>query len=245
MMENKYKMTKEQNIFVAKRNLIDYIWKDANLEGIAITYPDTEAVFNGFSVKGYKVNEIIAVNNLKRAWHFLLDNIDYPADYQYMCKVNQLVGGDSLVINAGYLRETDVRIGGTNWRPEIPKEDVVIEKINEINKIENPTDRALTMMFYGMRSQLFLDGNKRTSMLAANQIMISNGAGVIAVPIEKQPEFTMMLVKFYETGNIQNIKSFVYEHCIDGMEFPKELSHSCKNGLDKDLFIVRGDELEP
>jgi len=31
-MEAKYRMTVEQNIFVAKRNIIDYIWKSAKLE---------------------------------------------------------------------------------------------------------------------------------------------------------------------------------------------------------------------
>lgn len=35
-------MSVEENIFVAKRNLVDYIWKSANLEGIAVIYPQTE-----------------------------------------------------------------------------------------------------------------------------------------------------------------------------------------------------------
>ena len=38
-IKNKFSMTVEENIFVAKRNLVDYIWKSANLEGIAVTYP--------------------------------------------------------------------------------------------------------------------------------------------------------------------------------------------------------------
>lgn len=43
-MENKYSMTVEENIFVAKRNLVDYIWKSANLEGIAVTYPHIDGI---------------------------------------------------------------------------------------------------------------------------------------------------------------------------------------------------------
>jgi len=43
-MEPKFHMTVEQNIFVAKRNIVDYIWKSARLEGLAVTYPDTEAI---------------------------------------------------------------------------------------------------------------------------------------------------------------------------------------------------------
>ena len=33
-----------------------------------------------------------------------------------------------------------------------------------------------------MRSQLFWDGNKRTSSICANKIMIENGNGIIKVP---------------------------------------------------------------
>lgn len=54
VLEAKYHMTREENIFVAKRNIVDYIWKSARLEGLAVTYPDTEAIYNGMSVQGGK-----------------------------------------------------------------------------------------------------------------------------------------------------------------------------------------------
>lgn len=47
-MKAKYNMTQEQNIFLAKRNIADYIWKSANLEGIGVTYPDTPGACHGF-----------------------------------------------------------------------------------------------------------------------------------------------------------------------------------------------------
>ena len=71
-MKPKYTITVKENIFMAKRNLVDYIWKSANLEGIAVTYPDTETIFNGVSVPNMRVDDIIAINNLKRAWIPLL-----------------------------------------------------------------------------------------------------------------------------------------------------------------------------
>lgn len=71
-MEAKYNMTQEENIFLAKRNIVDYIWKSANLEGIGVTYPDTQAIYNGMSVSGYTIEDINAVNDLKHAWQFYL-----------------------------------------------------------------------------------------------------------------------------------------------------------------------------
>jgi hypothetical protein len=73
-----------------------------------------------------------------------------------------------------------------------------------------------------MRKQMFIDGNKRTAMLAGNHTMISNGAGIITVPLEDQTQFRDMLIKFYETNDMTQIKDFVYEKCIDGVDFPKE-----------------------
>lgn len=218
-MEAKYQMTREQNIFVAKRNIVDYIWKSAKLEGLAVTYPDTEAIFNGMSVSGVKVSDIVAVNNLKHAWQFVLDNLDYPTDYPFVCKINQLVGGDSLIINAGFLRNMPVSIGGTTWKPDMPIESQIKEEMADVLGIADPTDRAITLMLYLVRKQMFLDGNKRTSMLAGNHVMIASGCGIISVPIELQPIFTKMLIDFYESNDMEPIKQFVYEQCIDGIDF--------------------------
>lgn len=223
-MEPKYHMTLEQNIFVAKRNIVDYIWKSARLEGLGVTYPDTEAIFNGLSVAGVKVSDIVAVNNLKHAWQFVLENAAYPVDYPYICQINRLVGGDSLIMGAGYLRKVPVSIGGTTWKPEIPDEEKIKEELLDIGQISGALDRAITLMLYVMRRQMFLDGNKRTAMLAANAVMIAGGCGIITIPIEKQPEFTARLVRFYESGDMEELKNFVYESCIDGIDFEQQFA---------------------
>ena len=62
-MKNKFNLTREQNIFIAKRNIVDYIWKSANLEGIGVTYPETQAIYDGGVVNGLTVDNIIAINN--------------------------------------------------------------------------------------------------------------------------------------------------------------------------------------
>ena len=78
-MKNKFNLTREQNVFVAKRNIVDYIWKSANLEGIDVTYSETQAIYDGGIVNGLTVDKIIAINNLKYSWQFIIENekIDY------------------------------------------------------------------------------------------------------------------------------------------------------------------------
>ncbi len=240
-MEAKYKLTLEENIFVAKRNIVDYMWKSARLEGIGVTYPDTEAIFNGLTVQGISVRDTIAVNNLKHAWQFVLENISYPMDYAFICKINQLVGSNSLVPEAGFVRFADVTIGGTSWKPEIPDVDIVKAELAQLQTIPSGTDRAITTMLYCMRRQLFFDGNKRTSMLAANQIMISSGEGIISVPIELQPEFTRLLVDFYETNDMTTIKGFVYDKCIDGIHFEKKREQPPRHSIRDKLAAAKAE----
>ena len=218
-MEAKYHMTREQSVFVAKRNIVDYIWKSAHLEGLAVTYPETDAIFNGMGVTGVKVSDIIVVNNLKHAWQFLLDNLDYPIDFRFICQLHKLVGKETAVLNAGYLRTVDVSIGGTTWRPGIPDEEQVKEDLQKLLENPDPTDRALELMLYLVRKQLFYDGNKRVSMLAANHVMVANGCGVISIPIERQVPFMGLLVRYYETGDAGEIKQYLYDFCIDGIQF--------------------------
>lgn len=219
-MQPKYHMTKEQNIFLAKRNIVDYIWKSANLEGIGVTYPDTQAIYNDMSVAGYKVEEIDAVNDLKHAWQLLLSTIDAPLNLAYVKKIHLQLGRRT-VINAGSLRLSDANIGGTNWIPNIPDEMELEKDIEEIKGKDDILDQALNMALYLMRSQIFYDGNKRLSMMIGNKIMIENGMGIISVPQDKISGFYDRLIPFYETGDLKEIKQFLYDFCIDGMEFPE------------------------
>ena len=217
--KDKFNMTVDDNICLAKRNIIDSIWKSANLEGIAVTYPQTETIFNGLAVQNMKVKDINAIVNLKHAWEFVLDTVDYPVDLGYIERINLLIGDANVNLRPGEIRESDVSIGGTKWKPEIPDKEAIKEDISYImdNEDMSSTEKAITMMLYLMRTQTFYDGNKRTASMVANQILIQNGAGIISIPVEEQENFRAELIDFYETGDMTDIKELVYNKCIDGI----------------------------
>lgn len=215
-MEDKYKMTLEQNIFLAKRNLVDNVYASARMEGINITFPQTKTILDGVNVNSLKIDDIQCVLNLRDAWKFVINNIKEQFNLEFVCKVNEYVARNES-LEWGTLRNGRVEITGTQYIPEIPNKEDVEEDIKEIIKIENSTQRAITYMLYGMRKQLFWDGNKRTSTIAANKIMIENGAGIIKVPDEKLERFNELLTKYYDTNEMQEISNFIYENCIDGI----------------------------
>ena len=215
-MENKYNMTLEQNIFLAKRNLVDNIYANARMEGINITFPQTKTILDGVNVPNLKIDEIQCVLNLRDAWKFVIANIDEEFNTEFICKINEYVARNES-LEWGKLRTGRVEITGTEYIPEVPDKIQVEKEIDDILKIKNATERAITYMLYGMRSQLFWDGNKRTSTIAANKIMISNGAGIIKVPDNKLEEFNKLLTEFYNTNDMKKIRKFIYENCIDGI----------------------------
>ena len=217
-MENKFNLTREQNVFVAKRNIVDYIWKSANLEGIGVTYPETQAIYDGGIVNGLTVDKIIAINNLKYAWQFILENNDIDYDFKTLCQIHKLTC-DKLVLdqNLGTLRMTPVNIGGTSWKPQFPIESQIKEELTELLNKYTKTELAIEVMLWVMRRQMFIDGNKRVAMLFANKIMIDNGCGIISISQNIQSVFFEKLIKFYETGNNTDLKQWIYDNCIDGI----------------------------
>ena len=217
-MDNKYNLTKEQNIFLAKRNIVDNIYANARMEGLNITFPQTKTILDGINVPNLKLDEIQVILNLRDAWKYVINNIDVPFNIEFICKINELVSRNES-IEWGILRSGKVEITGTSYIPKIPIKAEVEEKIKEICKIENTTERAIEYMLYGMKAQLFWDGNKRTSTIVANKIMIENGNGIIKVPENKLEEFNILLSKFYTDDYKDNIKQFLFDNCIDGIVF--------------------------
>ncbi|MCD7742029.1 MAG: Fic family protein [Ruminococcus sp.] len=210
-------MTEKDNIFLAKRNLVDSIWKSVQLEGLAMTYPETQVIVEGMRLKGHTDEEISFVNDLKHAWNKMLDEIDEPLTVDYIKSLHMVVGKFT-VINAGCFRGPYdyAGIGGTAWVPQIPDEAKIITDIAKLLKTSDETDRAINIMLYLLRGQFFHDGNKRISNLIANKILIQNGCGVFSVPSEDRVEYLTLLLRFYESNDSRDIRSFIYKKCIVG-----------------------------
>lgn len=223
-MTNRYSMTLEDNIFWAKRNVVDSIWKEANIEGIGVTFPETKEIFEGRVVAGLSVDETIAINNLKHAWHFVFENITAPVDLAFVRQVNHLVG-QGIIADPGNLRNFDVSIGGTSWKPELPDYDKATNMIRTLYASKESGELKALRMFASLcRAQLFSDGNKRTAQIICNKIMIENGAGIMAIPVEAKQKFEELLIGYYETNDPDAMLAFLSTTSISGYDSPSLLS---------------------
>ena len=205
----------EQNIDFAKRHLVDTIYKQAILEGVATTFADTESIIEGGKVNNMTSEDIIKIVNLKHAWEFILNKNVVLSDTNFalLCEINKMVE-EGFYYTAGKVRNTPVTIGGTTWKPDLPIESVIREELEEIlSKELNDIDKAIELLLYTMKKQVFIDGNKRTAVIYSNHYLISKGKGIIAIPAELTEEFKDLLIPYYEGRDEKEIKKFIKEQC--------------------------------
>ena len=205
----------EINIDFAKRHMVDTIYKQAVLEGIATTFADTESIIEGGKVNNMTSEDILKVVNLKHAWEFILNKnvIISKTNFALLCEINKIVE-EGFYYSAGKVRSVPVSIGGTSWMPPLPIETVIREELEEILE-SNKTilDKAIDLLLYIMKRQIFIDGNKRTAIIFINHYLISMGKGIIVIPAEQTEEFKGMLVKYYEGVDEKEIKAFILNKC--------------------------------
>lgn len=127
--------------------------------------------------------------------------------------------GSNLIESPGKLRIYDVKMGGTNWKPEIPSVDKLNEVIENYLQNSNITDAILELMCKLMKMQLFNDGNKRTAMLIANHELIKSGKGIISISMEFKEEFGDKLISYYENEDkLEELKIFLFANSLDGLK---------------------------
>lgn len=201
-----------KSVELAKRLIVDSIWKSANLEGLGTSFPRTVAILNNRKVETSK-EEVMFIVNMKNAWEFMLRNLDYNNCFMLMSELNKQVA-PNLFNDAGEVRNTDVSISGTVWKPEMPVASFIYDDIHVLNTIKDAELRALKYFCYIARTQIFIDGNKRVAQLMANKVLIENDIGVFQVPIEYMNKFKDMLLRFYESNNDEEIIKFMKRKCI-------------------------------
>ena len=97
-MKDKYNLTREQNVFLAKKVMTSSVYNAAKLEGLNITYVQTEKILNGINDGNVSLDDVRVILNLKSAWKYILDNLDKDLDVDFICNVNKRTS--NIVANA-------------------------------------------------------------------------------------------------------------------------------------------------
>lgn len=208
------------NIAFARANMKMNIYDQAVLEGVATSFPQTEEIIDNGKISGVTATDVQKILNLKHAWEFILDRdvIASCSDYYMLSHIARVVN-EGFFAEGGRIRGVPVTIGGSSYVPPLPNELDVKEKIREIiEESDEVINTAIKLCLYCMKTQIFLDGNKRASVIFANHYLISHGGGFLVIPEKKVPEFKRLLVKYYEGEDITVIADFMKKYCWKKIE---------------------------
>ena len=87
-----------------------------------------------------------------------------------------------------------------------------VDPIGPVNPLD-PVDVSIALALYCMKTQVFLDGNKRAAIIFANHYLIAHGGGLLVVPQEEVSRFKELLVNYYEGQGAERIVDFMKERC--------------------------------
>ena len=208
------------NIAFARANMKMNIYDQAVLEGVATSFPQTEEIIDNGKISGVTATDVQKILNLKHAWEFILDRdvIASRSDYYMLSHIARVVN-EGFFAEGGRIRGVPVTIGGSSYVPPLPNELDVKEKIRAIiEDSDEVINTAIKLCLYCMKTQIFLDGNKRASVIFANHYLISHGGGFLVIPEKEVPEFKRLLVKYYEGEDITVIADFMKKYCWKKIE---------------------------
>lgn len=204
-----------RNIEFARANMKVNIYDQAVLEGVATSFPQTEEIIDNGKVTGVTATDVQKILNLKHAWEFILDPdvVASRTDYYMLSHIAKLVN-EGFFAEGGRIRGVPVTIGGSSYVPPLPNEADVKEVIRQITESDGEViDIAIKLCLYCMRSQIFLDGNKRAAVILANHFLIARGGGFLVIPDKDVSEFKQLLVQYYESGDELAIAEFMRGRC--------------------------------
>ncbi|MEE0283809.1 MAG: Fic family protein [Lachnospiraceae bacterium] len=216
--EDRFHLTPEQSLFLAKKKWDENVYCGMKMENRAVTFPQTQTILNGVNVPNVQLDDIQAILNMRDAWKFLLGTVNEEVTFEYWCKLNEYIARNE-ALEWGRLRTGIVGISGTDYEPPIPNKEKTIEELKSILSTSNAsaTDKALEAFVWGTRGQFFWDGNKRTSLMLANKILVSSGSGIMTITDKYMEQFNTILLNYYNTGKSEELKQFLYENAIQGM----------------------------
>ena len=198
-----------------ERFTIELSWKSSQIEGNTYSLLETEELIkNKKEAKGHDKNEAIMILNHKTAFDIILEKkdsfknislLDIRSIHSELTK--------NLEISTG-IRESGVGITGTKYLPLDNKwqlEEAIVKLIDQVNKSNNVPEKALIILSMIAYLLLFTDGNKRTSRMVSNAILLASGYFPLSYRSVDEVEYKKALILFYEQNNIYHLKRIFLE----------------------------------
>ena len=220
---DKYHLSRKEAVYLLKKNIVELVYNAGKFEGLNTPLLQTEEIIKYNRANNVAVDDVLTVVNLKRGFEMLLNDIQEPL-IETSKRINRIVAAEDALF-PGEIRTGGVEVSTIQGRyvPPMLTEDEVKSQYDKImNQEISETEKALRLFLFISKNQIFWDGNKRTALLTANQIMFSQGLGLISIPETVFTKFNELLSMYYnsnQSGDELRILTFMYEECIFGITY--------------------------
>ena len=194
---------KKTALFVLQRMLPEYVWDIVHLEGNPYSFVEVQTLLQGTTVAGYSLFEQMQILNQEKSINELkvvVRDDDSTVNKNLLLRYHQYIVKEE-VLKWGMFRDGQVSISGTDYMPPVAGEldALFVKGMEAILAISHPFERALAYFFFGALNQFFYDGNKRTSRLIMNTILMQYGYCYLSIPGDRKSKFDETMVNFYNT----------------------------------------------
>jgi len=193
-----------------ERLIIELSWKSSKIEGNTYTLLDTEKlILENKEAPGHDKKEAQMILNHKEAFNFIRE---HTAQFRTLTRKNLEKLHAIMVKNlsvSSELREKPVGVVGSIYRP-LDNVYQIAEAVDElglaVSRMSTPYARALIALLGISYIQPFEDGNKRTSRLMANALLLSHGCAPLSYRSVDENEYREATFAFYELNTIMPFK---------------------------------------
>lgn len=202
-----------------ERLVIELSWKSSKIEGNTYTLLDTEKlILENKMAAGHSQAEAQMIINHKNAFYFIWEHASgfKALSLGNLEKIHSiLVHG--LSIKTG-LRKNLVGVLGSRYKPldnGYQIKEAVEGLSGAVSRAKNPYSKSMIALLGISYIQPFEDGNKRTSRLMANALLLSHGLAPLSYRSVEEDKYREAMLVFYELNSIMPFRKIF----IDQYEF--------------------------
>lgn len=205
-----------------ERLTVEFCWKSSHIEGNTYSLLNTERLIkDNIEASGHSHEESTMILNHKRALDFVFSQPDYFKQLSVfkILELHSLIS-ENLGISKG-LRTSPVGIVGTIYKPldnQHQIDEAMQLLVTTLNTIKHPFERAFIAVLMISYIQPFEDGNKRTSRILANAILLSENYCPLSYRSVDDVEYKKAIVLFYEQNSAEYFKRIFIEQFRNAIE---------------------------
>lgn len=209
---------KTKALFLAKKQLSEFIYNVVNLEGINYTLPEIQTLLDGVTIGGHKLSDQVITSNQIKAFEFLfhaVENNSFSLNKEFAIRLHDIAAKEES-LEWGKFRTGLVTIAGTDYLPPQAHllDQLWDEMVEQISKIDDVYKQAICVFLQMARIQFFYDVNKRMGRLMMNGMLLSQGYPAINLPAKRQLEFNQLMLEFYNSNNMEPMTHFMLS-CLE------------------------------